>query len=59
MYYAGVILVIAITLGGWMHTTAKDFAASSRNAYKGGLRAMLREMSVLLREQRDGLKEIL
>src|ERR1019366_7382329 len=27
MYSAGVILVIAITLGGWMLTTAKDFAA--------------------------------
>jgi hypothetical protein len=27
MYSAGVILVIAITLGGWMRTTAKDFAA--------------------------------
>jgi hypothetical protein len=30
-----------------------------RNAYKGGLRAMLREMSALLREKRDLLKEIL
>jgi hypothetical protein len=37
----------------------KDFAASSRNAFKGGLRSLLREMSALLREQRDGLKEII
>lgn len=36
VYSAGVILVIAITLGGWMFATTKDFAASSRNAYKGG-----------------------
>jgi hypothetical protein len=36
----------------------KDFAASSRNAFKGGLRSLLREMSALLREQRDSLKEI-
>lgn len=38
--------------------TPEGKAGSSRNAYKGGVRAMLREMSALLREQRDGLKEI-
>jgi hypothetical protein len=58
MYSAGVILVIAITIGGWMLTTAKDFAASSRNAYKGGLRSLLRGMSALLHGQRDMLKRI-
>jgi hypothetical protein len=38
--------------------TPEGKVASSRNAYKGGLRSLLREMSALLREQRDGLKEI-
>ena len=38
--------------------TAEGKAASSRNAYKGGERALLREMAVLLREQRDGLKRV-
>lgn len=38
--------------------TLKGKAVSSRNAYKGGWRAELREMSALLREQRDGLKQV-
>ena len=38
--------------------TAEGKAASSRNAYKGGERAVLREMAALLREQRVGLKRI-
>ncbi|MDP1720214.1 MAG: hypothetical protein Q8L08_04350 [Candidatus Nanopelagicaceae bacterium] len=33
-------------------------AATSLNAYKGGLRALLSEMSTLLREQRDALKRV-
>lgn len=38
--------------------TAEGKAASSRNAYKGGHRAVLREMAVLLHEQREGLKRV-
>lgn len=38
--------------------TPEGKAASSRNAYKGGLREELREMAKLLREQRDRLKRI-
>jgi len=38
--------------------TPEGRAASSLNAYKGGLRSLLRKMSVLLREQRDKLKEV-
>ena len=38
--------------------TAEGKAASSRNAYKGGERAVLREMAALLREQREGLKRV-
>jgi len=38
--------------------TPEGKATSSRNAYKGGWRYMLREISALLRDQRDGLKEI-
>lgn len=33
-------------------------AVSSRNAFKGGWRAELREMAGLLREQRDMLKQV-
>ena len=33
-------------------------AASSQNAYKGGHRAMMREISAVLKEQREGLKLI-
>ena len=33
-------------------------AIASRNAYKGGVRVMLREMSALLREQLDMLKQV-
>lgn len=36
--------------------TAEGKAASSRNAYKGREYSLLREMSALLREQRDRLK---
>lgn len=35
--------------------TPEGKAIASRNAYKGGVRAMLREMSALLREQRHRL----
>jgi hypothetical protein len=38
--------------------TPEGKARSSRNAYKGGMRSMLREMAALLREQREGLCEI-
>lgn len=38
--------------------TTEGKARSSRNAYKGGVRATLREMSALLRDQWVGLKEI-
>lgn len=38
--------------------TPEGKAVSSRNAYRGGVRAMLREISALLREQLDMLKEI-
>lgn len=38
--------------------TAEGKARSSRNAYRGGVRDMLREMAALLRAQREGLKEI-
>ncbi len=38
--------------------TPEGKAASSRNAYKGGLRATLREMSRLLGEQRGMLKDM-
>lgn len=33
-------------------------AVASLNAYKGGLRSLLSEMSTMLREQRDALKQI-
>lgn len=38
--------------------TAEGRAVSSRNAYKGGERAVLRVMAGLLREQREGLKRV-
>jgi hypothetical protein len=38
--------------------TQEGKAKSSRNAFKGGTRALLREMSKLLREQKDYLKRI-
>lgn len=38
--------------------TAKGKAVSSRNAYKGGFRAVLREMAALLRVQREGLTRV-
>src|ERR1039457_392664 len=46
MYSAGVILVIAITLGGWMLTTAKDFAARGWIIF---LRVSFRTCFLLLR----------
>jgi hypothetical protein len=39
--------------------TPEGKAVSSRNAYKGGVRAMLREMKVLLREQKTNLNAVL
>jgi hypothetical protein len=39
--------------------TAKGKATASRNAYKGGWRAEVRQLSALLREQQSRLKEIL
>lgn len=38
--------------------TPEGKAESSRNAYKGGVRAMLREMAALLREQKARLCEV-
>lgn len=38
--------------------TAEGKVASSRNAYKGGCREMLRRMAALLHEQREGLKRV-
>ncbi len=38
--------------------TAEGKAVASRNAYKGGERAVLREMAALLHEQREGLKRV-
>jgi hypothetical protein len=38
--------------------TPQGKAKASRNAYKGGTRAMLRELARLLREQRAALKRI-
>ena len=36
--------------------TLEGKAIASRNAYKGGFRAMMREMSALLRGQRECMK---
>ncbi len=38
--------------------TLEGKTVSSRNAYRGGVRSMLREISALLREQRDMLKQV-
>ena len=38
--------------------TAEGKSVASRNAYKGGERAVLREMAALLHEQREGLKRV-
>ena len=38
--------------------TSEGKAASSRNAYRGGLRSMLNGMSELLREQRGALDQL-
>ena len=38
--------------------TLEGKAASSRNAYKGGVRSMLNGMSELLREQGDALENL-
>jgi hypothetical protein len=38
--------------------TLQGKAKASRNAYKGGTRAMLRELARLLREQAEALKRI-
>ena len=44
----------------WEHSTGpkseEGKARASRNAYKGGTRARLRELGRLLREQGEGLK---
>jgi hypothetical protein len=46
----------------WEHSTGPKSddgkARVSRNAYKGGTRAMLRELARLLREQREALRRI-
>ena len=46
----------------WQHSTgARTFegkAIASRNAYKGGFRQQMKELSQLLRHQRDALNEI-
>ena len=46
----------------WEHSTGpkseEGKARVSRNAYKGGTRAMLRELARLLREQAEALKRI-
>jgi hypothetical protein len=38
--------------------TPEGKATASRNAFKGGVRAMMRGMSALLREQREFMKRI-
>ncbi len=37
-------------------TSAEGKAVSARNAYKGGLRSLMREMSALLRDQKETMK---
>lgn len=39
MYAAGIILIISLTLGGWMLSTAKDFAMTY---YKASIEAQAR-----------------
>jgi hypothetical protein len=36
--------------------TIEGKAVSARNAYKGGIHAMMRELSVLLKEQKESIK---
>jgi len=38
--------------------TPEGKAVSARNAYKGGLRSLTREMSALLREQRECMRRV-
>lgn len=38
--------------------TEQGKAASSQNAFKGGVRPMLREMSALLKEQKESMRLI-
>ncbi|RFC36300.1 MAG: hypothetical protein DID90_2727553896 [Candidatus Nitrotoga sp. LAW] len=40
------------------HRPQREMRVASRNAYKGGERAVLRIMAALLHEQRDGLKRV-
>ena len=46
----------------WQHSTGartiEGKAIASRNAFKGGFRQQLKELSQLLRHQRDALNEI-
>jgi len=46
----------------WQHSTGprtdEGKAASSRNAWKGGYRQMLRDLCRALRQQRDRLREL-
>ena len=46
----------------WQHSTGartiEGKAIASRNAFKGGVRQQLKELSQLLRHQRDALNEI-
>ena len=46
----------------WQHSTGartlEGKAIASRNAFKGGVREKLKELSQLLRNQRDALNEI-
>ena len=46
----------------WQHSTGartiEGKAVASRNAFKGGVRQQLKELSQLLRHQRDALNEI-
>ena len=46
----------------WQHSTGartiEGKAIASRNAYKGGFRQQMKELSQLLRHQRDALNEI-
>ena len=38
--------------------TPEGKAVSSKNAYKGGMHAMMRELSALLKEQKESMKQI-
>jgi hypothetical protein len=50
--------VAAVDLLRQAERAVLDRAQASRNAYKGGTRAMLRELARLLREQGEALKRI-